>query len=93
MESKQNNASFNAVGKQDQNKLNFVIKKVHKKLLYFLLILFIFSFLDRINIGFVGKQLSADLGLTALSFGLANTIFYVFYICFGMPSLYNMLYG
>lgn len=51
-----------------------------------MLILFIFSFLDRINIGFVGKELSADLGLTALSFGLANTIFYIFYICFGIPS-------
>ena len=67
-------------------KLDRVMLKVRRKLLYFLLILFIFSFLDRINIGFVGKQLSADLGLTALSFGLANTIFYVFYICFGMPS-------
>lgn len=67
-------------------KLDHTMTKVRRKLLYFLLILFIFSFLDRINIGFVGKQLSADLGLTALSFGLANTIFYVFYICFGMPS-------
>ncbi len=70
----------------DAEKLNLTVKKVHRKLLYFLLILFIFSFLDRINIGFVGKQLSADLGLTALSFGLANTIFYIFYICFGIPS-------
>lgn len=87
METNQNNAYLNADPKQqDQFKLNAVIKKVHRKLLYFLLILFIFSFLDRINIGFVGKQLSADLGLTALSFGLANTIFYIFYICFGMPS-------
>lgn len=67
-------------------KLDHTMTKVRRKLLYFLLILFIFSFLDRINIGFVGKELSADLGLTALSFGLANTIFYVFYICFGMPS-------
>ncbi len=71
---------------QDAEKLDLTIKKVHRKLLYFLLILFIFSFLDRINIGFVGKQLSADLGLTALSFGLANTIFYILYICFGIPS-------
>ena len=71
---------------QDALKLDLTVKKVHRKLLYFLLILFIFSFLDRINIGFVGKQLSADLGLTALSFGLANTIFYIFYICFGIPS-------
>lgn len=66
--------------------LENTVKKVRRKLLYFLLILFIFSFLDRINIGFVGKELSADLGLTALSFGLANTIFYIFYICFGIPS-------
>ena len=71
---------------EKQQKLDLTMTKVRRKLLYFLLILFIFSFLDRINIGFVGKQLSADLGLTALSFGLANTIFYIFYICFGIPS-------
>lgn len=87
MEINHNNAQISITAIQEnQFKLDAVIKKVHKKLLYFLLILFIFSFLDRINIGFVGKQLSADLGLTALSFGLANTIFYIFYICFGMPS-------
>lgn len=74
---------------EQNKKLEDTIQKVRRKLLYFLLILFIFSFLDRINIGFVGKQLSADLGLTALSFGLANTIFYIFYICFGIPS--NMM--
>ncbi len=84
METKQNDLL-----QQDALKLDLTVKKVHRKLLYFLLILFIFSFLDRINIGFVGKQLSADLGLTALSFGLANTIFYIFYICFGIPS--NMM--
>ncbi|TCM67515.1 ACS family 4-hydroxyphenylacetate permease-like MFS transporter [Acinetobacter calcoaceticus] len=78
--------AIDQTAQQHTEQLNAVIKKVHRKLLYFLLILFIFSFLDRINIGFVGKELSADLGLTALSFGLANTIFYVFYICFGMPS-------
>ena len=71
---------------EKNKKLEDTVQKVRRKLLYFLLILFIFSFLDRINIGFVGKQLSADLGLTALNFGLANTIFYVFYICFGIPS-------
>ena len=74
---------------EKNKKLEDTVNKVRRKLLYFLLILFIFSFLDRINIGFVGKQLSADLGLTALSFGLANTIFYIFYICFGIPS--NMM--
>ncbi|MDN5434462.1 MAG: 4-hydroxyphenylacetate permease, partial [Acinetobacter sp.] len=47
---------------EQNKKLEDTIQKVRRKLLYFLLILFIFSFLDRINIGFMGKQLSADLG-------------------------------
>ncbi|MBK0062447.1 MULTISPECIES: MFS transporter [unclassified Acinetobacter] len=85
MDSQQIGIQVTAVPEKNQ-KLENTVQKVRRKLLYFLLILFIFSFLDRINIGFVGKQLSADLGLTALSFGLANTIFYIFYICFGIPS-------
>lgn len=82
----QNNINPSLNSSEQNKKLDDTVKKVRHKLLYFLLILFIFSFLDRINIGFVGKQLSADLGLNALSFGLANTIFYIFYICFGIPS-------
>lgn len=85
MDSLQNGIQTDAMSEKNK-KLENTVQKVRRKLLYFLLILFIFSFLDRINIGFVGQQLSADLGLTALSFGLANTIFYLFYICFGIPS-------
>lgn len=63
-----------------------VIAKVSKRLIWFLFILFVFSFLDRINIGFAGLTMGQDLGLSATMFGLATTIFYVAYVLCGIPS-------
>ena len=63
-----------------------VIAKVSRHLLWFLFILFFFSFLDRINIGFAGLTMMKDLGLSGVQFGLATTLFYVAYIAFGIPS-------
>lgn len=63
-----------------------VMSKVSRRLLGFLFILFMFSFLDRINIGFAGASMSKDLGLSAAAFGLANTVFYIVYITCGIPS-------
>ncbi len=63
-----------------------VIAKVSRHLLWFLFILFVMSFLDRINIGFAGLTMMADLGLTSTQFGLATTLFYLAYIACGIPS-------
>jgi ACS family 4-hydroxyphenylacetate permease-like MFS transporter len=63
-----------------------VIAKVSRHLLWFLFILFFFSFLDRINIGFAGLTMMKDLGLSGTQFGLATTLFYIAYIAFGIPS-------
>ena len=63
-----------------------VIAKVSRHLLWFLFVLFFFSFLDRINIGFAGLTMMKDLGLTSTQFGLATTLFYVAYIAFGIPG-------
>jgi ACS family 4-hydroxyphenylacetate permease-like MFS transporter len=63
-----------------------VIAKVSRHLLWFLFILFFFSFLDRINIGFAGLTMMKDLGLSGVQFGLATTLFYIAYIAFGIPS-------
>ena len=66
-----------------------VIDKISRHLLWFLFLLFVFSFLDRINIGFAGLTMMGDLGLTGTQFGLATTLFYVAYIACGIPS--NMI--
>lgn len=63
-----------------------VIKKLFRRLIIFLFVLFIFSFLDRINIGFAGLTMGRDLGLSATMFGLATTLFYAAYVIFGIPS-------
>ncbi len=63
-----------------------VIDKVSKRLLWFIFLLFVFSFLDRINIGFAGLTMTQDLGLTSTQFGLATTLFYIAYIACGIPS-------
>ncbi|HCH40557.1 MAG TPA: 4-hydroxyphenylacetate permease, partial [Enterobacter sp.] len=49
-----------------------VIKKLFRRLITFLFILFVFSYLDRINIGFAGLTMGKDLGLTSTMFPLAT---------------------
>lgn len=63
-----------------------VVGKVSRRLLWFIFLLFVFSFLDRINIGFAGLTMMKDLGLTSTQFGLATTLFYIAYIACGIPS-------
>ncbi|KOY62571.1 4-hydroxyphenylacetate permease [Photorhabdus heterorhabditis] len=63
-----------------------VINKLFRRLIIFLFVLFVFSFLDRINIGFAGLTMGKDLGLNATMFGLAATLFYATYVIFGIPS-------
>src|ERR1700760_1333708 len=56
------------------------------KLIPFLLILYIISFLDRVNVGFAKLQMSADIGLSDAAFGLGAGIFFIGYAAFEIPS-------
>ena len=70
------------------------IKKVWRRLIPFLFVLYIFNYLDRINIGFAALSMNKDLLLTATTFGLANSIFYVGYVACEIPSnLLMVRYG
>lgn len=68
-----------------------VVNKLFRRLLVFLFVLFVFSFLDRINIGFAGLTMGRDLGLNATMFGLATSLFYVAYVICSVPS--NIMLG
>lgn len=63
-----------------------VMRKVSRRLLGFLFLCFVLSFLDRINIGFAGLTMMGDLGLSGTQFGMATTLFYIAYIACGIPS-------
>lgn len=59
-----------------QNKrLDPTISKVVKRLLPFLLLMYILSFLDRANLGFAKQAFQADTGLTNAMFAFGAGIF------------------
>jgi D-galactonate transporter len=60
--------------------------RVAWKLIPFLLILYIISFLDRVNVGFAKLQMSADIGLSDAVFGLGAGIFFIGYAACEIPS-------
>lgn len=63
-----------------------VVKKVGRRLTWFLFLLYIFAHLDRINIGFAALSMNRELALTATLFGMATTLFNIGYLIFDIPS-------
>jgi ACS family 4-hydroxyphenylacetate permease-like MFS transporter len=63
-----------------------VARKVFRRTMWFLFILMVVSFMDRINIAFAGLTMNKDLGLNAAMFGMSVSIFYIGYCLFEIPS-------
>ena len=62
------------------------IRKVTTRLIPFLSILYIVSFVDRVNMGFAALSMNRQLGLTPVMFGTAAGIFFLSYFLFEVPS-------
>src|SRR5262252_6991892 len=65
---------------------NPVVRKVFRRLMWFLFVLLVVAFIDRINIGFAALTMNRDLGLSAAAFGASITVFYVGYALCEIPS-------
>ena len=65
---------------------DFVFRKVFRRLIFFLFVLLVVSFMDRINIAFAALTMNEDLGLSAAAFGVSVTVFYAAYTLFEIPS-------
>ncbi|MFN8061747.1 MAG: MFS transporter [Vicinamibacterales bacterium] len=63
-----------------------VYRAIFRRVVWFLFVLFVCSYLDRINIGFAALSMNKELGLSATAFGAANTVFYLGYMLFEIPS-------
>lgn len=61
-------------------------RKVAWRLIPLLGLLYFFSFLDRVNVGFAALTMNADIGLSAAAYGLGSGIFFVGYVLFEVPS-------
>ena len=65
------------------------VGKTMKRILPFILILYIIAHLDRVNLGYAALDMNADLALSAEVFGLLSGIFFIGYFFFEVPS--NMI--
>jgi MFS transporter, ACS family, tartrate transporter len=67
-----------------------IVRKVLWHVWPFMLLLYAFAYLDRINIGTAALTMNKDLGLTQAEFGFASGIFFLGYLVFEIPSNYLM---
>jgi len=62
------------------------MKKVSRRLLPFLFILYVVAFLDRVNFGYAALEMNAALSIPAEMFGFLSGIFFIGYLLFEVPS-------
>ena len=62
------------------------IRKASRRLVWFLVLLYLLNNIDRTNVGFAALTMNRNLGLSAQTFGMAVGIFYIGYLLFEIPS-------
>ncbi|WP_442808334.1 MFS transporter [Trinickia soli] len=60
--------------------------KLNWRLLPFLLICYLFAYMDRVNVGFAKLQMQSALGFSDAAYGVGAGIFFLGYVLFELPS-------
>lgn len=60
--------------------------RITRRLMPYLFILYLFAYIDRINVGFAGLQMTRELGFSDAVFGLGSGIFFLGYTLLGVPG-------
>src|SRR5229473_631026 len=61
-------------------------KRINRRLIPFLFLLYIIAFLDRINVGFAGLEMTRELGFSNEVFGFGAGIFFAGYFLLEIPG-------
>ncbi len=62
-------------------------RKIARRLIPFIFLCYIFSFLDRVNVGFAKLQMAGDLQFSDQVYGFGASIFFIGYFIFEVPVL------
>ncbi|MCQ8828292.1 MFS transporter [Streptomyces malaysiensis] len=65
---------------------NAVYRKVVRRIVPFLILCYVASYLDRVNVGFAKLQMSDDLGFSEAAYGLGAGLFFIGYFLLEVPS-------
>ena len=79
-------ATISAAMASDKLPSDLIFRKVFRRLIWFLFVLLVISFIDRINVAFAALTMNKALGLNATAFAMSITVFYVAYAVFEIPS-------
>lgn len=63
-----------------------VYRKIARRIIPFLMLLFVLAWMDRVNVGFARLQMVSDLGFSEAVFGFGAGIFFLGYFLFEIPS-------
>jgi MFS transporter, ACS family, tartrate transporter len=63
-----------------------IVRKVTLRIIPFVFLLYIVSYLDRANIGYAALQMNKELALSSEAFGFISGIFFLGYFLFEVPS-------
>jgi MFS transporter, ACS family, tartrate transporter len=61
-------------------------RKVWWRIIPFVVLLFVISILDRVNVGYAALTMNAELGIDPAFFGFISGIFFISYVLFEVPS-------
>jgi ACS family tartrate transporter-like MFS transporter len=62
------------------------VRRVTRRLVPFLFLLYIANYLDRVNVSFAALQMNRDLGFSATAYGMGAGMFFLGYCLFQVPS-------
>ncbi len=63
-----------------------VMRRVTLRIVPFLMVCYFIAFLDRVNVGFAGAEMSKDLHFSSTVFGFGAGVFFLAYFLFEVPS-------
>ena len=79
-------AAARLVFAQEQKLATATLRKIARRLIPFLFLLYIVAWLDRVNVGFAALQMNSALGFSSAVFGFGSGIFFIGYCLFEVPS-------
>jgi D-galactonate transporter len=66
--------------------LDAIYTKIARRIIPFLMLLFVLAWMDRVNVGFARLRMVSDLGFSEAVFGFGAGIFFLGYFLFEVPS-------
>jgi ACS family tartrate transporter-like MFS transporter len=63
-----------------------IFARCARRLIPFMVVLYMFAWLDRVNVGFAALTMNRDLGFSPTVFGLGASIFFLGYFAFQVPA-------